>query len=204
MLLQLHNGSFGACKEVPKGYALMEETDWYRLYLSPVVDKVPATKTHLAFPGLLWGTPVVDLLGTTTQEAAKALIDEKVAAQQKRWAVWKTPHHTPQPSGRAKKGDAPTRKRVKKVNNTGESSESEAENDSNVKDVCETESEGADKMCAEDDLDVSESDVCETDEEYVSDNAFDSDDNDDQYEEDPPEPPLHMDEEEAGDSDDDD
>ena len=201
MLLQIHNGSLGACKEVPKGYVLMEETDWYRLFLSPVVDKIPATKTYLPFPGLLWGTPVVDVVGTTTEEAAKALIYEKATAQQKRWAVWKTPHHTNQLPGRTKKSDGPTRKRVKKVSNAEESSESEAESDSNVKEGCESESEGADK-CLEDDLDVSESDVCETDEEYVSDNAFDSDDNEEQYEEDPPEPPLHMDEVEVGDSDD--
>jgi hypothetical protein len=205
MLLQIHNGVLGACREVPKGYVQMEETDWYRLYLSPVVDKIPATKTYLPFPGLLWGTPVVDVLGATTEESAKALIDEKAGPQNRRWAVWKTPHHTHQPPGRTRKGDPPTRKRVRKTANTGESScsESEPESDSTVKNGCESESEGADRACPEDDMDVSESDVCETDEDDVSDNAFDSDDNEEPFEEDPPEPALHLDVEDADDSDDD-
>lgn len=205
MLLQLHNGTLEGCRTIPKGYILMDETDWYRLYMAPVVDKLPPSKTYLPFPGLLWGTPVVDLFGVDNEEAAKSIVTEKASAIDKLWRVWKTPHHVSQvPPKRTKKGDT-TRKRSRKGTKEladGDKADTESESevtDTEKDDRSYIESEG-DKP--EDDADVSESDVCETDDEYVYDSPFDSDDNEEHCEEDPPDNAVDLDVDDTVDSDD--
>lgn len=174
MLLQLHNGGLTVCRALPKDYVLMEESDWYLLYLPPLAHKIPECKTYLPFPGLLWGTPIVDVLDATTKESAQYLIQEKANDLAKLWVVWKTP-------SRIKKGDTTTRKRVRKA--SGKTSDSEIESES------EGNEEVTDKSEQEDEVDVSESDACVTDDDELSDPAFHSDDNEEHYEEDPPETP---------------
>lgn len=204
MLLQLHNGSLEGCRAIPKGYILMDETEWYRLYMAPVVDKIPATKTYLPFPGLLWGTPVVDVLGVTSEEAAKSLVAQKGSVVEKLWSVWKTPTHVASvPPKRTKKGET-TRKRSRKAIKdaaTESGSESETTDGEKDSDKLYVESEG--EMTDKPDDDVSESDVCETDDEYVYDSPFDSDDNEEHCEEDPPQHAVDLDVEDTVDSDDD-
>ena len=205
MLLQLHNGTLEGCRAIPKGYILMDETDWYRLYMAPVVDKLPPTKTFLPFPGLLWGTPVVDLFGVDNEEAAKSLVTEKASATEKLWRVWKTPHHVSQvPPKRTKKGDM-TRKRSRK--GTKEVTDGDKADTESESDVTDTEKDDRSYIESEgdkpdDDADVSESDVCETDDEYVYDSPFDSDDNEEHCEEDPPENAVDLDVDDTVDSDD--
>lgn len=201
MLLQLHNGALEGCRAIPKGYIVMDETDWYRLHMAPVVDKLPPSKTYLPFPGLLWGTPVVDLFGVDNEEAAKSLVAQKASATEKLWSVWKTPHHVHQvPPKRTKKGDT-TRKRSRK--GTKECAESDSEvTDTEKDDRSYIESEGEVTDKPDEDADVSESEVCETDDEYVYDSPFDSDDNEEHCEEDPPENAVDMEVDDTVDSDD--
>lgn len=145
-------------------YTLMDMADWYRLYMCPDLASVTPQGcwSCLPFPGLMWGTPILEL-DVDSEAGGRQVLDHQ-RTRVGLPAVWSVPHKD--------KAEAAKPKRCKRT--TPRVTPDEATSDVND-DASEINDEsGIDDASEMDDEDVSE----------VNDDDQGDDEDDQQYEQD--------------------